>query len=153
MAVELTEDLMDRALILARKRFSDQPPGFPFDEDLDPNTVKLPPEVERQLHEDVEEEGQDALADLTEESGFESVIGRLSLSRNDVRRSDFASPGWILVVDHLPIVAPDKIEKLTSLIKKIFSSVGSVREGVYPRHKRVRLVSLVMDRWVLYAIR
>ncbi len=153
MAVELTEDLMDRALILARKRFSDQPPGFPFDEDLDPNTVKLPPEVERQLHEDVEEEGQDALADLTEESGFESVIGRLSLSRNDVRQSDFASPGWILVVDHLPIVAPDKIEKLTSLIKKIFSSVGSVREGVYPCHKRVRLVSLVMDRWVLYAIR
>ena len=83
MSEELSEDLIDRAVLLARKRFSDQPPGFPFDEHLDPNTIKLPPELEKQLHEDVEEEGQDAVTDLTEETGFESVIGRLSLSRRD----------------------------------------------------------------------
>lgn len=34
-----------------------------------------------------------------------------------------------LVVDNLPVVKPEKIEKLTALIKKIFSTVGPFTEG------------------------
>jgi hypothetical protein len=39
---------------------------------------------------------------------------------------------WVAaaVVDCLPVVPEDKHEKLTNVLKKIYSQIGNVREGV-----------------------
>jgi hypothetical protein len=40
---------------------------------------------------------------------------------------------WVaaVVVDCLPVVPEDKHEKLTNVLKKIYSQIGNVREGVH----------------------
>jgi len=75
MASELSEELLNRALALAKKKFPNQPPGFPLN-DFDVDGVRLPTEIRKEIEEEVENEGQDLLADLQEETGFESVIGK-----------------------------------------------------------------------------
>ena len=72
---DLSPELFDSAVALARKKYPDQPPGFPFSEDLDLNKIRLPPELEKQIREEVEDDGSNALVDDEEETGFESVIG------------------------------------------------------------------------------
>lgn len=74
MSDEVPKELYERAIALARKKYSDQPPGFPFSE-FDWNGVRLPQDMEKEIREEIEDEGYEALADLTEETGFESVIG------------------------------------------------------------------------------
>lgn len=37
--------------------------------------------------------------------------------------------GNIIVIDNLPVVAPEKFEKLQTVVKKIFGQIGDIREG------------------------
>lgn len=37
--------------------------------------------------------------------------------------------GNIIVVDNLPVVLPEKFEKLEGVIRKIYSQIGTIREG------------------------
>lgn len=37
--------------------------------------------------------------------------------------------GNVIVVDNLPVVPPEKFEKLEGVIRKIYSQIGMIREG------------------------
>jgi len=37
--------------------------------------------------------------------------------------------GNIIVIDNLPVVPPEKAEKLQAVIRKIFGQIGEIREG------------------------
>lgn len=72
----LSDELFEEAVALAAKKFSDQPPGFPFERNIDWSAIQLPPEYEQQLKDESNEDDEDDLADFTEDTGFESVIGK-----------------------------------------------------------------------------
>lgn len=39
----------------------------------------------------------------------------------------------VVVVDHVPVVGPDRMDKLSGIIKKIFSACGTIVNVVYPK--------------------
>eukprot|EP00887_Chlorella_sp_A99_P002372 scaffold10.g2372.t1 len=88
-----------------QKLFEGQPHGFPFG-DFDVEDVMLPEGDDMGIPSDDEEAGKEE-ADLPQESGFGSVI----------------------VVDNLPQVPPEKFDKLNSILTKILSGAGRIREG------------------------
>ncbi|CAD7701703.1 unnamed protein product [Ostreobium quekettii] len=103
MAVDVADRALDRAMELAGEMFPDQPAGFPFGE-FNMEAVKLPRDDDFGIPSD------DDLSDdevVQEETGFGSVI----------------------VVDNVPVVPEEKVEKLTSVIKRLFGGVGTIREG------------------------
>lgn len=83
--------------------FEGQPKGFPFG-DFDIEDVMLPEGDDMGIASDSDEEQEE---DVQTESGF----------------------GNVLVVDNLPAVGPEKYEKLTAILTKIFSGSGRIREG------------------------
>lgn len=84
--------------------FEGQPKGFPFG-DFDLGDVMLPEDDDMGIPSDSGEDGQEE--ELKTESGF----------------------GNVLVVDNLPSVPPEKFDKLTTILHKIFSGPGRIREG------------------------
>ena len=38
----------------------------------------------------------------------------------------------VIIVDNVPIVGPDRLEKLKSMIQKVFSSFGTIVNEYYP---------------------
>ena len=97
---ELPEELVDQALALSRQKFPDQPHGFPVLENFDWNAVQLPEELEQQLRDESDEDDVEALVDVTEESGFESVIGNTTLLTH--RPSNTAPQSWTISQSSLP---------------------------------------------------
>lgn len=85
------------------KLFQGQPKGFPFG-DFDISDVMLPEGDDMDIPSDDDEVQEE---DVQTDSGF----------------------GNVLVVDNLPKVGPEKFDKLTQILTKIFSSVGRIREG------------------------
>lgn len=87
---------------LAREMFPSQPEGFPF-ENFDLMEVVMPDDDMGVTsdNDDVDE------GELETETGFGSVI----------------------VVGNIPVVPPEKYEKLTAVIRKIYSTIGNIREG------------------------
>jgi translation initiation factor 3 subunit B len=82
--------------------FEGQPRGFPFG-DFDVADVMLPDGDDMGIPSDDEEED----VSIETESGF----------------------GNIVVVDNIPQVSQEKYEKLTNILRKIFSASGKIREG------------------------
>jgi translation initiation factor 3 subunit B len=121
-------------LAIAQELFPDQPPGFPVDlEDFDLRDVRLPEGEEFGIRSD-EDDGDEE--DVATETGFGSVIGeRYFCSGREgkhARRwshSLIACWEFLSVVSNLPTVAPEKYDKLTGVIKKIYSQIGDIREG------------------------
>jgi hypothetical protein len=37
----------------------------------------------------------------------------------------------IIVVDNLPVVPPEKYEKVENVVRKIYSQIGVIKEGVF----------------------
>ena len=35
----------------------------------------------------------------------------------------------VIFCDHLPVVPPEKFDKLLSVLKRIFSQIGTIKEG------------------------
>lgn len=85
------------------KMFEGQPRGFPFG-DFDLADVMLPEEDDMGIPSGSDDEQEE---DLQTDSGF----------------------GNVLVVDNLPSVGPEKFDKLTAILTKIFSGSGRIREG------------------------
>jgi translation initiation factor 3 subunit B len=88
---------------VARQLFRDQPAGFPY-EGFDIEELILPEDDDMGIGSDDDAEEEE---ELETETGFGSVI----------------------VVDNLPVVPEDKHEKLTNVLRKIYSQIGNVREG------------------------
>ncbi|KAF8067212.1 R1 [Scenedesmus sp. PABB004] len=88
---------------VAAKLFRDQPPGFPYEGFIKEELI-LPDGDDMGIKSD---DGEDDEEELETETGFGSVI----------------------VVDCLPVVPEDKYEKLTNVLRKIYSQIGNVREG------------------------
>lgn len=103
MAEDYEEQYLDRAIDLARDLFPDQPNGFPLG-DFDFDEIVLPRGEDFGVPSDDDESEGD---ELNEETGFGSVI----------------------VVDNTPVVGSEKIDKLTTVIKRIFGGVGTIRDG------------------------
>uniref|UniRef100_A0A7R9YYS4 Eukaryotic translation initiation factor 3 subunit B n=1 Tax=Chlamydomonas euryale TaxID=1486919 RepID=A0A7R9YYS4_9CHLO len=88
---------------IAADLFPDQPEGFPLD-GFDLAAIKLPDDDDLGIPSDDDADNEQ---DLQTETGF----------------------GSVLVVSNLPIVPPEKFEKLEGVVKTILSTVGSIREG------------------------
>lgn len=88
---------------VARELFPNQPEGFPHD-DFDLLGIRLPADDDMGIKSDDEDVDED---DVQTETGFGSVI----------------------VVGNLPVVPPEKYDKLCTVIKKIYSQIGNIREG------------------------
>lgn len=88
---------------LAREMFPSQPEGFPF-ENFDLMDVAISGDDDMGIASDSDDVDE---GELETESGFGSVI----------------------VVGNLPVVPPEKYEKLCAVIRKIYSTMGNIREG------------------------
>ncbi|KAM0950058.1 putative transcription factor WD40-like family [Dioscorea sansibarensis] len=73
---------------------------------VDLDSIQLPPGEDFGIKSDDEE-------DLYQEDGFEMEAGY----------------GNVIVVDNLPVVPPEKFEKLENVIRKIYSQIGVIRDG------------------------
>lgn len=115
----------ERASAIAKKSYPNQPDGFPFG-NLDINQIKLPKGDDFGIPSD--EENIDIENEIEEESGFQSVISLLlTIFLLKIKNKIIYNNN--LVVDNIPVVPPEKIEKLTNVIKKIFGGVGNISTG------------------------
>jgi hypothetical protein len=127
---------------IAAELFPNQPEGFPLDSDFDLSTIALPKDDDFGIPSD--DEGADDLDNQTE-SGFGSVIGTLLQRAGGGRAPERAAPRSMAfscppgdsapplcmhaVVGNIPVVPPEKYEKLAGVIRKIYSQIGNIREG------------------------
>eukprot|EP00798_Chlamydomonas_sp_ICE-L_P008193 gene8193-1455_t len=88
---------------IAKELFPNQPGGFPLEE-FDPQDLILPEGENFGIDSDDDDADEE---DVESESGFGSVI----------------------VVGNLPVVPAEKFDKLVAVIRKIYSHIGSIREG------------------------
>mmetsp|Transcript_31210 Transcript_31210/g.99522 ORF Transcript_31210/g.99522 Transcript_31210/m.99522 type:complete len:709 (+) Transcript_31210:505-2631(+) len=72
--------------------------------ELSPTDLEIPPGMDFGIHSDDDEDDAGA---IQAETGFGSVV----------------------VVDNLPVVPPEKHDKLVTVVRKIFSQIGNIREG------------------------
>ncbi len=112
---------------IAAQLFPNLPQGFPLDRDaFDLRQIPLPPDDDEYgIHSSDDKEGDDG---VKAESGFGSVIGaRCSSGMPPPPPDTFGA-----VVANLPQVPPEKAEKLSTIIRKIYAQIGTIREGEDP---------------------
>lgn len=154
----------ERDLEIAAELFPSHPPGFPF-ENFDVSSLTLPADDDMGVEsedDDLREEG------IETESGFGSVIGAALASprtaskpsSSDLRRSLLLPAA---VVSNLPVIPQEKFDKLAAVIKKIYGTIGNIREGAQPRSLQSMVLRAPMQkialthawpssrRWLLHA--
>ena len=116
---------------IAAEMFQSQPAGFPVDTDIDLRAIKLPEDDDMGIQSDDDAE----VEEIQTESGMQACIGELpggylypvSL---DIRfRSLIRFWPFFAVVSNLPQVGPEKKEKLETIVRKIYSQIGNIRDG------------------------
>ena len=50
----------------------------------------------------------------------------------DQRPNESDSLDTVIIVDNVPVVGPDRLEKLKTIIRKVFSKFGNVVNEYYP---------------------
>lgn len=115
--------------------FEGQPKGFPFG-DFRLEDVMLPEGDDMGIASDDDDIDEET---IEQETGFETVVGRCCrVEREGVvcmlgaRCTHIRFSFCSTVVDGLPVVGPEKVEKLTVVLRKLFNNekLGEVREGV-----------------------
>ena len=56
----------------------------------------------------------------------------------DVEDAPLEAPGYgcVIFVANLPVVPPEKFDKLLTVVRKIYSQIGAIREGVFRPARR-----------------
>jgi translation initiation factor 3 subunit B len=110
-------------LAIARDMYFEQPDGFPL-EDFDIRDVQLPADEDFDVKSDEEEVDEE---EVETETGFGSVIGECT-ARSRVAGVILRPRRGSVVVGNLPVVGPEKFERLNNVVKKV-CALGVYEEG------------------------